>query len=68
MVMLPEIRSSQEESKIIYISKENSQFRKVNWWCFVISLIYFIHFIITHHPGKISHALHVIAIVQDNIT
>ena len=66
--MLPEIRSSQEESKIIYISKENSQFRKVNWWYFIISLIYFIHSIITHRPGKISHALHVIAIVQDNIT
>ena len=68
MAMLPEIQSSQENSKIIYISKENTQFRKVNWWCFITSLIYFIHFITTHSRAKISHALRVTAIVQDNIT
>ena len=65
---LPEMQSSQQKCKIIYISKENSQFRKANWWYFIISLIYFIHSIITHCPRKISHALHVIAIVQDSIT
>ena len=66
-VNFPESLGSQEKLRIISFSKEIPDLRKSTsiWYC-IISLIYFIHYIISYCPGKISHTSDVI-IIQNNI-